>query len=162
MVSRRGPKIVSEKKEVSWSNLTQNAATVQTVTIYQGEPFSAVNLGNEIAVGQIVKWVYVEFNVSPEDIGTTAVFHWQFIFVPDGMTVGAPNTYNQGNKSYIVKRGMEMLVKDVGTEIKRVFTIRVPKSYQRVKVNTQLQFQYISSSSQTINTCGFTICKPTN
>ncbi len=78
------------------------------------------------------------------------------------MTVGAPNAYNSGNKSYIVKRGMEMLVKDLGTEIKRIFTVKVPLSYQRVKVNTALEFQYICTSSEAINTCGFTICKPTN
>ncbi len=156
----KGPKIVSEKKEVTWSFLVQNAASTQSVTIYKGEPLANVNLGNEIAVGQLVKWVYFEFNISAEVITNPKIFHWQIVFVPEGMTVGAPSSYNQGNKSYIIKRGMEMLPRSLGVEIKRVFVVKVPKAYQRVKVNTSLELQYQCSSSESINTCGFSICKP--
>ncbi len=77
------------------------------------------------------------------------------------MTIGSPSIYNAGDKSYVIKRGMAMLVKDLSTVFKERFSVAIPKGYQRVKVNSELQFRYIASSAETINTCGFTICKPT-
>ncbi len=161
MVFRRSrQKIFSEKKETTWSLIGQNFSSQQENTVYEGVPVADVNLGTEIAVGQIVKWVYVEFNLSAEAITTTTIYHWVLEYVPEGMTVGAPNTYNSGDKSYIIKRGMEMVPKNVSTIIKRIFVAKIPKAYQRVKVNTHLKLRLISSSTSTGNWCGFTICKP--
>ncbi len=155
------PIIHSEKKEVTWSFLAQNAAAEKEVTIYEGVASADVNTATEIETGSKVTWVYFEFHFSPEVITNTKIIHWQIEFVPEGMTIGTPSTYNAGDKSYIIKRGMAMLVKDLATVFKERFVVKIPRSYQRVKVNTELKFRYIASSTETINTCGFTICKPT-
>ncbi len=149
----------SEKKEITWSDLGINAATTTEKTIYQGEPPSATNLGNEVEVGSLVKWVYFEFHFSQDQTANVSVVHWQIDFIPEGMTTGNPNTYNQGNKAYIIKRGMEMLPVNVSTVFKRIFVVKIPRVYQRVKVNTALKFRYISSSANTINACGFAVYK---
>ncbi len=151
--------INTEKKEITWSNLAQNASTVQTITIYEGVQSADVNLATEVEVGSRVNWVYFEFHFSAEITTNPKVIHWQIIFIPEGMTVGVPSSYNQGNKSYIIKRGMEMLPSDQGTVYKRIFTVKIPRKYQRVAVNTDLLFQYIATSTESINACGISIFK---
>ncbi len=160
MVFRRNLRpINTEKKEITWSNLSQNASSVQTITIFEGVQSADVNLATEVEVGSRVNWVYFEFHFSPLVITNPKVIHWQIIFIPEGMTVGVPSSYNQGNKSYIIKRGMEMLPANTGTVFKRIFTVKIPKKFQRVAVNTDCLFQYICSSSETINACGIAIFK---
>ncbi len=155
------PRIHSEKKETTWSFLVADESTDNTITIYEGVPSADVNSGTEIEVGSNVTWVYFEFHFSPEVVTNPKIIHWQIEFIPEGMTVGASNAYNSGDKSYVIKRGMAMLVSDQATVYKERFVVKIPRQYQRVKVNTKLTFRFISSSSETMNSCGFTICKPT-
>ncbi len=151
--------INTEKKEITWSNLVQDASSTQTITLFEGVPSADVNTATEVEVGSRVNWIYLEFHFSANVVTNPKVIHWQIIFIPEGMTVGAPSSYNQGNKSYIIKRGMEMLPKDLGTVYKRIFTVKVPKKYQRIAVNTDCVLQYISTSSEAINACGIAIYK---
>ncbi len=151
--------INSEKKEITWSNLVQDASSTQTITLFEGVATADVNLATEVEVGSRVLWIYLEFHFSANVVTNPKVIHWQIIFIPEGMTVGSPSSYNQGNKSYIIKRGMEMLPKDLGTVYKRIFTVKIPRAYQRVKVNTDCLFQYIATSSEAINACGIGIFK---
>ncbi len=155
------PVVHSEKKEVTWTFLAADESSQKTVVIYNGTPSADVNVGTEIEVGSVVKWVYFEFHFSAETTTAAKVVHWQIQFVPEGMTTTAPSVYNGGSKSYVIKRGMAMLVRDQATVFKERFVVKIPRAYQRVKVNTELQFRYISTSSNTQNSCGFTICKPT-
>ncbi len=155
------PVIHSEKKENTWTALSEDASSEKTIKIYEGVPSADVNLGSEIEIGSVVKWVYFEFHFSAETTTAAKVVHWLIQFVPVGMTAATVSTYNAGDKSYIIKRGMAMLVRDQSTVFKERFVVKIPRSYQRVKVNTELQFRYISTSSNTQNSCGFTICKPT-
>ncbi len=161
MARFRRPIIHSEKKEATWTALSEDASSEKTIVIYNGTPSADVNLGTEIEVGSVVKWVYFEFHFSAETTTAAKVVHWVIQFVPDGMTTSIPSVYNPGSKSYTIKRGMAMLVRDQATVFKERFVVKIPRSYQRVKVNTQLEFRYVSTSSNTQNACGFTICKPT-
>ncbi len=151
--------INSEKKEITWSNLAQDASTVKTITIYEGVQSADVNLATEVEVGSKVFSVYFEFHFAPQVITSPKVIHWQIQFVPEGMTASVPSTYNAGDKSYIIKRGMEMLPADVGTVFKRIFVVKIPRAYQRIKVNTDLVLTYVCSSTETINACGIGIFK---
>ncbi len=155
------PVIHSEKKEATWTFLGADESSENTVVIYNGTPSADVNVGTEIEVGSVVKWVYFEFHFSAETTTAAKVVHWLIQFVPDGMTTSVPSIYNSGSKSYVIKRGMAMLVRDQSTVFKERFVVKIPRAYQRVKVNTQLEFRFISTSSNTQNSCGFTICKPT-
>ncbi len=161
-MARIRPVVHSEKKEFTWTALGEDASTEKTHIIYNGTPSADVNLGTEIEVGSVVKWVYFEFHFSAETTTAAKVVHWLIQFVPDGMTTTTPSVYNGGSKSYVVKRGMAMLVRDQSTVFKERFVVKIPRKYQRVAVNTQLEFRYISTSSNTQNSCGFTICKPTS
>ncbi len=58
-----------------------------------------------------------------------------------------------------MKRGMEMLPTNVATVFKRIFVVKIPRVYNRVGDTDQYTFQYIASSSQTINACGIAIYK---
>ncbi len=127
--------------------------------MYEGVPSADVNLATEVEVGSIVKWIYLEFHFSAQVITNPKVIHWKLQFIPEGMTTLSPSSYNSGAKSYIIKRGMEMLPKDVGTVFKRIMSVKIPRAYQRVKVNTDLVFEYISTSAETINACGIGIYK---
>ncbi len=69
------PVIHSEKKEVTWNNLAQNASTEQVVKIYEDVASADVNLGSEIETGSVVKWIFFEFHFSPEVVTNTKVVH---------------------------------------------------------------------------------------
>ncbi len=113
----------------------------------------------ECSIGSHVKWIYFEINFAAETITSPKVVHWSVNVTPTGMTTGVPSTYYQQDHAYILKRGMEMLPKDVGTVYKRIFVVKIPKVYQRIKDNSAIVFKYIASSAETINVCGFAIYK---
>ncbi len=118
-----------------------------------------MNSAIEVQIGHMVKGVYIEFNVSADTVVNPKVVHWTVEVTSSGQTQGAPNTYYQDNRSQILKRGMEMLPKDMGTVYKRIVFVKIPRAYQRVKANYFLAFRYIASSAEAINICGFMIYK---
>ncbi len=161
MVYRRfqRPIVQSDKHEVTWSNLGEDASTIKNVQLIDVVQPSAKNAGNEVAVGSQVKGIYIEFNVSAENVGVTRVLHWMVAYKRDGQTSSNPNVYYQIDRSQILKRGMEMIPKDVSTVIKRIIFVPLPKAIHRQKENVQVNFLYISSANATQNLCGFAIYK---
>ncbi len=157
----------SEKHEIVWSNLAQNASAVQLITVAQavqtpGAPDSEVNIGST------VNSVFFEFNVNGVDnSGVAQIIHWMILKSPmDELEVADinPSLYNQKNKRFILKRGMEMLPEiplgSGGTvQTKRVFVVKLPRTFKRFGVDDRLYFIYISTSTSNINMCGIAIYK---
>ncbi len=103
--------------------------------------------------------MYIEFNVSAETLTSTKVFHWQIVQIPFGLvTTGDPSAYDATSKAMILKRGMEMLVKDNQSLVKRIIFLGGNR-FKRMKDGDIIQFQYKASSTETINTCGFFVSR---
>ncbi len=149
----------SNKKETTWSNLAQNASTVQTIALLSGADTADVDSGTEVQTGHKVTSMYFEFHFSAQTVTNPKVIHWQVVFQKVGETIASPATYYQDNRASISKRGMEMLPADTSTVFKRIFVVRVPKKFQRITRNALARFQYICSSTETINACGICIYK---
>ncbi len=157
--------VKTEKHEITWSNLGQNASTVQTVTLIQSSsaPSSAIH----VEVGSTIRSVYLETNLNGVDnSGTVQVFHWAILKAPAGDPTFDidPTTYNSSRKRFILKRGMEMLPEiplgSGGTvQTKRVFVVRIPPRMRRFGDDDQLQLVYKSTSTSGINYCGIAIFK---
>ncbi len=148
-----------EKHEITWSNLAQNASTVQEITMFTVVQVADKNSATEVAVGSHTRGIYFEFHFSPQVVTNPKVIHWTIEYIPVGRTLSSPATYNNNTKSYIFKRGMEMLPADQATVFKRIFLVVIPKIYQRAKQGDAIKFRYISSSTETINACGIAIYK---
>ncbi len=151
--------IVSDKKEVTWSNLASAQSTTTVVVIARGKKIGDVNASTEEPVGSKIYSVYFEINFSAEEIASTKVIHWNIAVESPNNTQTIPSLYYQDDRSFILKRGMEMLPKSVNTIIKRQFVVKIPKVYQRMKEEQDLIFQYVSTSTDTGNCCGFAILK---
>ncbi len=152
--------IQSEKHEITWSNLVQDASSTQFIQVCKGQTPLNVSAGNEAVIGVSIRWFYFEFQFSAETVTSTKIVHWQFVRRPADNSVGIPSTYYTPDKRFIIKRGMEMLPKDVNHVVKRVFSVKVPKHLQRLGRDDTWEFQYVASSNQTINACGFAIFRP--
>ncbi len=160
MPFRRGrPIIHTDKHEISWSNLVQDASTVDSTQLATGTDPANVNLAHEVVRGAKITSIYFEFHFSAETVTNPKVIHWTIEVAPSGMSLGAPNTYYNDSRAYVIKRGMEMLPRDVSTIFKRIFVVRIPPIYQRMKKNQDIQFRYICSSAEAINACGIAIYK---
>ncbi len=156
---RRYARLKSQKHEVTWSNLSQNASTVQKIPVIKGvEPGDATN-ATDAVIGNNVRSVYFEFHFNEQETGGVNVIHWAFVKEPFSSNISNPNVYNQTDKRFIMKRGMEMLPPNVSTVFKRVFVVKIPRVYNRVGDTDQYTFQYIASTTQQINACGFAIWK---
>ncbi len=157
----RRPIIVSQKHENAWSNIGQNASSAIKVVIAKATEYQ--NLGTatpeEVAIGSRVGALYLEFHFSAETITNTKVIHWQVVKEPFNTNPTNPILYNQDNKRFIFKRGMEMLPKDVATVFKRIVIVRIPPKFRRMGQNDQITFQYQCSLTETINACGISIYK---
>ncbi len=151
-----------EKHEITWSNLVHDASGVQRQAMAFAVKVGDKDVSTDVAIGCHIRWLYIEVNFSAETITNTKIIHWNVIWEPPGLTIGIPSLYNTNTKAYVLKRGMEMLPKSVNTIIKRVFVVQIPKAYQRQKEGANLIFQYIASSAETINACGFGIYKEIN
>ncbi len=151
--------INSNKHEITWSNLAQDASSEKTVLLAIGTQPSVTNLASEVGIGSKINAIYFEFHFSPEVITNTKVIHWIIECVNDGQAGSVPSTYFTTTRSLIIKRGMEMLVKDVGTVYKRIFVIRIPKIYSRMRDQAEIRLKYICTSAETINACGIAIYK---
>ncbi len=155
---------MSEKHEITWSNLAQNASTTQLValiTAVAGEPSTPP----EVETGATVSSIYVEFNLNGVDNSSAAqVFHWVIYKSPQGAIVVDPILYDTINKKHILKRGMEMLpdipIGSGGTvQTKRIFVVKIPRGLKRWGEQDQLRLAYRSSSASGINFCGIAIFK---
>ncbi len=155
--------IISDKHEITWSNLVQDAGTTKDSTnLVVAVKAGNANLANEVIVGTKITSFYVEMHFSAETVTNPKVIHWRFLIKRTGQTISNPNTYYQTDRSVCLKRGMEMLPKDVSTVYKRVFVIKVPRFLQRMKNDTEVVFEYQCSSTEAINACGFAIYKALN
>ncbi len=149
----------SDKKEITWSNLNQDAGTAAiNIVIILVEAISTVNAGFEAGVGAKIGSMYFEFHFSAAQTANVNVVHWKIVQVPANTTVSNPNVYYQLDRSKILKRGMEMLPVNVSTVFKRIFTIS-PRMFKRLAEGDTIQFIYQASSTQQINACGFAITK---
>ncbi len=147
----------TDKHEVSWSNLVQDASSVQSETIIDVVQPPAKNLGTECGIGSHVNGVYFEFNLSANVVTNPKIVHWSVEMFRDGETLAVPSLYYQTSRSRILKRGMEMLPKDLSVQIKRIFFVPIPKG--RLQENVNCAFRYIATSAEAINMCGFAIYK---
>ncbi len=149
--------VKSEKEEVNFQNLSVNAGTAQTIAVITA--LDSPTTAGGVEIGDTVGTIFCEINFSPETVTSTKIVHWWISKRPFGTVSGNPSSYDQSDKRFIFKRGMEMLPKDVGTTIKRIFTIRLPPRFRRFGDGDKLEFKYIASSTETINVCGIFIFK---
>ncbi len=162
MVFRRGNRlspIQSDKHEVTWSNLAQNASAIQSITICNAVVPSAADASTEVVVGSHVNWIYFEFHFSPEVVTNPKVIHWTLIKTRFGQTIPSPALYNQDVRRQILKRGMEMLPSSQSTVFKRIFAVKIPRGYANMQKGDVITLAYICSSTETINACGIAIYK---
>ncbi len=151
--------VKSDKHELTWSNLAQDASSVQVIVLAKGTDSADKNASTEVEVGAAVRSIYFEFHFSANVITNPKVIHWFVVGKRTGETIGTPSTYYTDERSSIFKRGMEMLVKDTSTVFKRIFVVKVPKKFQRIAKNMNIEFRYIATSAEAINACGIAIYK---
>ncbi len=160
-LSRRNlPVIKSEKHEVTFTNLAADfgAGTI-VIPIVIGVPSANKDTATECEVGSHVKSIYVEMNIAAETVTNPKVLHWAVQGGSEGSTLENPTLYYQSNRSNILKRGMEMLPKDVGTVYKRIFVVRIPRKLQRIQQDGFISLLFRASSTESLNVCGFIIYK---
>ncbi len=153
------PIIKRDKHEITWSALSEDASSVKAITISTCVAVADKDASTETSVGSHVKSVYFETNLSAETTTAAKIMHWTLEIIIPGGTGTTPSTYYQNQRSQIIKRGMDMLVRDQSTLIKRMFVVRIPKIYQRQKMGQVLQLRYVSTSANTQNFCGMAIYK---
>ncbi len=154
----------SQKRENTWTNLGQNASTLQGIVIVN--TVDDPTTGAQCSIGSHIKSIYFETNLNGVDnSGSVAVFHWMIYKDPNGSFGNLdPTSYDPQKKRFILKRGMEMLpeipIGSGGTvQTKRVFVVKIPKVYQRMADADKFMLTYKSTSASGINYCGFTILK---
>ncbi len=151
--------IKSDKHEITWSNLSQNASAVKNIPLVIPVASADKDTETEVEIGAHIKSIYFEFHFGAETITNAKVIHWKFFIQRAGETISVPSLYYQDDRARISKRGMEMLPKDVSTIFKRIFVVKIPRHLQRVSASTFMTFSYICSSTETINACGIAIYK---
>ncbi len=159
--------INSQKHEVTFSDLGVNASSGVTKEIVKGTERGTIDTANsqEVQIGSVVKWIYVEFNLNGIDnSGSAQVIHWMLFKNPAATFSPNPLLYNENTKKHIIKRGMEMLPEiplgSGGTvQTKRIFVVKIPRGMQRIGDDDQIQFIYRSTSASGINICAFFIYK---
>ncbi len=152
--------VKSDKHEVTWSNLSADHGTATfIVPIAKGVPPADKNTSTEVEIGSKVFSIYVEMNLAAETITNPKIIHWAMQGGSEGSTIENPTTYYQSNRSFILKRGMEMLPKDVSTVYKRIFVVRIPRKLQRQTADSFISLMFQASSTESINNCGFAIYK---
>ncbi len=149
--------VKSEKEEMTWSNLAQNASTSQTIAIVTG--VDSPTTAGEVEIGDTVKAIFFEFNIAAETVTNPKVLHWLVEKIPSLGTGSDPSIYDAANKKQILHRGMEMLPKDVSTVFKRIFVVRIPPRLRRIGDGDKIVYKYKASSTETINNCGIAIYK---
>ena len=150
--------IKSEKEELTWSNLSQNASTLQSIVI--SEAVNSPTTAGQVEIGDTINYVFFEVNIAAQETGVAKVVHWCVSKDASGL-IGAinPITYDPAFKKFILHRGMEMLPNAVSTVFKRIFVVKIPRVYKRQGESDKIRFNYICSSTEQINNCGFAIFK---
>ncbi len=155
----------SEKHEITWSFLAQNASAVQSIVLVKGVTTLPTG-ATEVAVGSTVKSLYFETNLNGVDNSAAAqVFHWAVFKRPSGSNINTdPAQYNTPEKRWIFHRGMEMLpdipIDSGGTvQTKRIFVVKLPPKFRRIGEGDEIKLNYKSSSTSGINFCGIVIYK---
>ncbi len=143
--------VKTEKTEITWSDLSADYGTANV------NKTIATPGTNNMEVGDTVRWVYFELNIAAEEITTANVVHWSVIKLRTGQSVPAGTTYDNAIKSQVLKRGMEMLPKDVATVYKRVFVVRLPRSIRRFRDGDSLVLSFRATLTLDVNSCGFAI-----
>ncbi len=161
-LARLRPVINSNKHEVTYSHLAQDSSTKQTIQLTLAVDMADKNTSTEVTIGSHVRWIFCEFQFSAETITVVKTIHWAIRWVPSGQVSSGPNQLFGTDRAFVIKRGMEMLPKDVNTVFKRVFTVKIPRKYQRQTDNGSFVFEYIASSTNTMNSCGIFIYKEIN
>ncbi len=156
------PIINSSKHENTFTHLAQDSSTKQTVVLSLAVDAADKNAANEVSIGSHIKWIFAEFNMSAETVTVVKTVHWAIRYIPPGQVSSGPNQLFGTDRSYVLKRGMEMLPKDVSTVYKRVFVVKIPRKYVRQQDGGQIVFEYIASSTNTMNACGIFIYKEIN
>ncbi len=151
--------IQSDKHEITWSNIAQDASSKVSILLATAVQPASKNLASEVGIGSKIPWIYFEFHFSPETTTSANVIHWEIVQLRKGQTFANPNVYYQLERSQIIKRGMEMLPRDQSTVFKRIFTVKLPRIFQRQKENQELYLVYQASLPATINACGIAIYK---
>ncbi len=161
MVFRRrgGAPLKTDKHEITWSNLAQNASAVQAIQLARGTVAADKNLGNEVLIGSKITRIYLEFHFSAETTTNPKVIHWKVEKLDANQTTTTPSTYYQLGRNHILQRGMEMLPSDQSTVFKRIVSVKIPRGFQRMGQDESIHFRYISTSAETINACGIAIYK---
>ncbi len=150
----------SDKHEVTWSFLATDLGTAKkTIVLAVGVHPADKDGPTEVGIGAKIFGIYLEFNIAAETITNPKVVHWQIAVRPQSGANSSPNVYYQTDRSFIIKRGMEMLPKDVATVFKRIVFVPIPRVYQRMKDTMDIVFQLQASSTEAINFCGFGIYK---
>ncbi len=156
---RMSAPVKSDKHEITWSNLAQNASTVQKIVIAQPVKTADKDTATEVEIGSHIYGGYLEFHFSAQVTTNPKVIHWEISLDHPGQTDVSPALYYQSIRSQIIKRGMEMLPSATSTVFKRIVPFQVFKKFQRMTEGTVLSFRYICSSTETINACGIGIYK---
>ncbi len=152
--------IKTDKHEILFSALSENASTQKNITLATGVQSADKDNAGEVETGSHIKWIYMEINIAAEDITTAKILHWTVSINPTGAgNVPTPATGYSSSRSRILKRGMEMLPKDVGTVFKRIFVVKIPRKWQRMAEGQKIAFNYIATSTAVQNLCGFAIYK---
>ncbi len=159
MPFRRGSPIKSNKHEVSFTQLAQDSSTAQVITLASGTDPANKDNSTEVGIGSHIYWLFCEFNFSAETVTVPKTVHWAIRYVPPGQTASSPAQMFAIDRSYVIRRGMEMLPKDTSTVYKRVFAIKIPRRYSRIQDSAQLTFAYVASSANTMNACGVFVYK---
>ncbi len=151
--------VKTEKHEQTWTALSEDASVNKAINLITGVDVGAKVGITDVAIGAHVKWIFCEFQFAAETITNAKTVHWCIRVIPPTATASGASALNAADKSYVIKRGLEMLPKDLAVVYKRVFTVNIPKLYQRVKEGQKINFEYKASSTQTINSCGLFIYK---
>ncbi len=147
----------SEKVETTFSHLQQDSSSVQNVTISFAEKTPTV--ATDIETGATIPWIFFELNFAAETITNPKIIHWILWKNPQGSFTQNPAVPDPITKKWILKRGMEMLPKNVATVTKRIGVIRIPRGMKRQADNDTMQLSYVVTSAETVNVCGIFIYK---
>ncbi len=150
----------TDKHETSWSFLAADMGTAKIdVTLANSVAAEDKGAKTEVMVGSHVDWIYIEMNIAAETITNPKVLHWSVQLRPNGVAAQDPINYYSIARAQTIKRGMEMLPKNVSTVFKRIFTVKIPKKARRMAMSDIISIHFKCSSTESVNVCGFAIYK---
>ncbi len=157
--TRMSAPVKSDKHEVTWSFLSVNASTKQSVPLAVAVASADKNSSTETEIGSHIYGIYVEINFSVEDTTNAKIIHWWVKGQAPDQTGTNPSAYYDDQRSQVLKRGMEMVPGDKALVVKRIIFVKIPRKFSRQVAGSTLNFEFIASSSQIVNVCGFAVYK---